>query len=99
MRDKEHIGQLKERYTTPELVKDLPGEFLQFMEHLQKLGFSDEPDYDYLRTILFKVYSREGYPPDAPFDWELKQNKPMPKKETPSIVGDPVASGKEKAVC
>jgi tau tubulin kinase len=32
VKDKEHIGELKERYTNAELVKDLPAEFLQFMQ-------------------------------------------------------------------
>lgn len=32
IKDKEHIGELKERFTNAELVKDLPSEFLSFME-------------------------------------------------------------------
>jgi tau tubulin kinase len=92
VKDKEHIGELKERYTNAELVKDLPAEFLQFMQHLQKLGYADEPDYDYLRNILFQVYSREGYPPDAPFDWNVKDKPrylPPTKEMRPIMDGDP----------
>lgn len=74
IKDKEHIGELKERFTNAELVKELPKEFLLFMQSLQKLGYADEPDYDYLRGLLLQVYSREGYPPDAPFDWQIKDN-------------------------
>lgn len=60
--------------TNAQLVKDLPHEFQLFMQSLQKLGYADEPDYDYLRKLLLQVYTREGYPPDAPFDWERKES-------------------------
>jgi hypothetical protein len=59
---------------------------------LQKLGYADEPDYDYLRNILFQVYSREGYPPDAPFDWNVKDKPrylPPTKEMRPIMDGDP----------
>eukprot|EP00761_Pharyngomonas_kirbyi_P004817 gb/GECH01004822.1/.p1 GENE.gb/GECH01004822.1/~~gb/GECH01004822.1/.p1 ORF type:complete len:400 (+),score=62.87 gb/GECH01004822.1/:1-1200(+) len=69
-KDKDQIGQLKEKYTNSELVKELPHEFTLFLEHLFKLGYSDTPDYEYLRSILLQVYSAKGYPADAPFDWE-----------------------------
>lgn len=99
VKDKEHIGELKERYTNAELVKDMPPEFLQFMQHLQKLGYADEPDYEFLRNILFQVYSREGYPPDAPFDWNVKEKSarhmPPPKDVNPIV--DPESSARQDA--
>jgi tau tubulin kinase len=78
IKDKEHIGELKERFTNAELVKDLPPEYQLFMEHLQKLGYADEPDYDYLRRILMDIYTREGYSPDEPYDWNIKEKTSLP---------------------
>jgi len=73
MKDKEAIGNLKEKFTTKELVKDLPKEFTLFLESLQKLGYGDDPDYDELRSLLLQVYSKEGYSSKQPFDWEINE--------------------------
>jgi len=87
IKDKEHIGELKERFTNAELVKDLPPEYKLFLEHLQKLGYADDPDYDYLRRILMDIYTREGYSPDEPFDWHAKEKTSLPiTREVSSIV-------------
>lgn len=75
IKDKEHIGDLKEKYTNVDLVKDLPKEFLLFMEHLQKLGYADPPDYDYLRSLMLQLLSREGYSVETPFDWEARDKR------------------------
>eukprot|EP01080_Neovahlkampfia_damariscottae_P003163 gene3163-5479_t len=74
IKDKDRIGELKEKYTNKELVKDLPKEFQLFMESIASLGYADEPDYDYLRELLLKVYVRDGYASDLPFDWEVKDS-------------------------
>jgi tau tubulin kinase len=87
IKDKEHIGELKERFTNAELVKDLPPEYQLFMEHLQKLGYADEPDYDYLRKILNDIYIREGYSSDEPYDWNVKEKPSLPiTREVSSII-------------
>jgi tau tubulin kinase len=78
IKDKDRIGELKEKYTNKELVKDLPKEFYAFMESLQKLGYADEPDYDGLRGLLLTAYQRENYPMDMPFDWDLKDSSKTP---------------------
>ncbi|EFC38649.1 predicted protein [Naegleria gruberi] len=78
IKDKEHIGELKERFTNAELVKDLPNEYQLFMEHLQKLGYADEPDYDFLKSLLLQVYSRDGYSHDEPFDWQRRDKQSIP---------------------
>lgn len=74
LKDKEQIGEVKEQHTNADLVKDLSPEFLLFMEHLQKLGYADSPDYEYLRSLLMQVFVREGYKMDMAFDWDLVQN-------------------------
>ncbi|KAF0979016.1 hypothetical protein FDP41_002086 [Naegleria fowleri] len=98
IKDKEHIGELKERFTNAELVKDLPNEYQLFMEHLQKLGYADEPDYDYLKSLLLQVYSREGYSHDEPFDWQRKEKTSVPPQiDITSIVDDqPVVSADDR---
>ncbi len=52
LKDKDKIGELKIKLNTPELVRDLPNEFLVFMDHLQALEFTDRPDYGMLISLL-----------------------------------------------
>lgn len=52
LKDKDKIGELKIKLNTPELVRDLPSEFLVFMDHLQALEFTDRPDYAMLISLL-----------------------------------------------
>lgn len=75
LKSKEQIGEVKEKCTNIDLVKDLPDEFRLFMEHLQTLGYTDEPNYQYIRDLLTRVMTREGYSFDTPFDWELEDHQ------------------------
>ena len=52
LKDKDKIGELKIKLNTPELVRDLPNEFLVFMDHLQALEFADRPDYTMFNSLL-----------------------------------------------
>mmetsp|Transcript_10709 Transcript_10709/g.40089 ORF Transcript_10709/g.40089 Transcript_10709/m.40089 type:complete len:325 (+) Transcript_10709:585-1559(+) len=77
LKSKEQIGELKQRYTNPDLVKDLPQEFRLFLEHLEGLSFYDEPDYDYLTRILIQANEREGFDLEGPFDWNRSPQETM----------------------
>jgi len=71
LKDKDQIGEMKIKYNTPEIVKDLPPQFLAFMKHLKTLNYGDRPDYNYLQTILSDLYHSIGCDEHTPFDWEL----------------------------
>lgn len=70
LKDKEQIGQMKIKTNTPDLVADLPPEFLQFMQHLQALDYADRPDYDYLVSLLQSRYTRFGGTEETLYDWQ-----------------------------
>lgn len=74
MKDKEQIGQMKIQYNTPELVKDLPPQFLQFMEYLQTLQYESTPDYQLLLSLLREVAGKVAATANTAFDWELNNN-------------------------
>ncbi|KAL0490458.1 serine/threonine-protein kinase [Acrasis kona] len=81
MKEKDMIGQVKERETNPNLCKDLPSEFVVFMEHLQKLEYADEPDYNLLKGLLLQIYVREGYNDEIPYDWQqVAAASPIPQQ-------------------
>jgi len=86
IKDKDQIGELKEKYTNLDLVKDLPNGFALFMEHLQSLGYPTSPDYSYLRSLLQGILDAEGVVPETPYDWELSGSF------TRSSIGGPPAA-------
>jgi hypothetical protein len=61
------------------------------LEYAQKLDFEEEPDYEYLDSLLSVIKERNNF--DDSFDWETDENKKMratisiqneDKEETPS---------------
>ncbi|GIX61757.1 casein kinase I [Babesia caballi] len=51
------------------LCKQLPFEFVTFINYARSLRFEDRPDYSYLRRILKDLFFRQGYQYDFIFDW------------------------------
>ncbi|KAF2076492.1 hypothetical protein CYY_002232 [Polysphondylium violaceum] len=74
LKDKDQIGDMKMKYNTPDLVKDLPVQFTQFMKHLKSLKYEDRPNYVLLQSLLSECYSSLGITENAPLDWELAVN-------------------------
>ena len=61
IKDKEQVGIMKEKYDHRLLLKHLPSDFRQFLEHLQTLEYADKPDYamllgTYLVTFILKLF-------------------------------------------
>ena len=60
----------KKKVTTPEeLCAGFPIEFTQYITYCRKLGFEDEPDYSYLKSLFAKVITSIGQENDYVFDW------------------------------
>ncbi|KAM9983102.1 hypothetical protein ACTFIZ_005708 [Dictyostelium cf. discoideum] len=74
LKDKDQIGEMKQKYNTPDLVKDLPPQFSQFMKHLKSLNYEDRPNYVFLQTLLNDCYTSLGLSESTPFDWEIQAN-------------------------
>lgn len=41
------------------------------MNYVRKLGFDEQPNYDFLRDLFAKVLKRNGDVEDGVFDWML----------------------------
>ena len=52
------------------LLKHLPSDFKQFMEHLQVLEYADKPDYAMISGIFERTMKRRGVRESDPLDWE-----------------------------
>lgn len=45
IKDKEQVGLMKEKYDHRLLLKHLPSDLKQFLEHIQSIKYADKPDY------------------------------------------------------
>jgi len=67
------IGRKKARTSHDELCKGFPREFVKYLEYCDALGYTEEPDYEYLRSLLRDVSVRENIQLDKRFDWMLSE--------------------------
>jgi hypothetical protein len=55
----------------------MPSEFKAMIAYARNLEFKEEPNYDYLRSLLYNVASREDITLDYCYDWM----QPLPEPE------------------
>ncbi|KAI0058636.1 kinase-like protein [Artomyces pyxidatus] len=67
----EKIGEKKQSTPIPELCEGFPEEFAIYMNYVRKLGFEENPDYDFLRELFSKVIKTAGEQEDGVYDWML----------------------------
>ena len=79
---------MKEKYDHRLLLKHLPSDFRQLLEHLQTLEYADKPDYAMLLGLFERTMKRRGVRESDPFDWE----KNASASANSSIAGEVAAS-------
>jgi tau tubulin kinase len=70
VKDKEQVGLMKEKYDHRLLLKHLPSDLKQFLDHIQSLEYADKPDYQMLINLFERCMKRRGVKPTDPYDWE-----------------------------
>ncbi|PVF95694.1 kinase-like protein, partial [Serendipita vermifera] len=70
----EKIGEKKQSTPISELCEGFPEEFAIYLNYVRKLGFEEQPDYDFLRDLFAKVLVTIGETDDGMFDWCLLNN-------------------------
>ena len=70
IRDKEKAGKFKMNFDHKKLLKHLPTEFFDFLDHLKSLDYFQEPNYIMLSTLLQNAIRYLGINRSDPFDWE-----------------------------
>ncbi|CAF1026687.1 unnamed protein product [Didymodactylos carnosus] len=70
IKDKEQVGQMKEKYDHSTFLKSIPTEFKQFLEHVQSLDYVDKPNYELLKSLFHQSIVRRGIKETDLFDWE-----------------------------
>uniref|UniRef100_A0A8B9RA47 non-specific serine/threonine protein kinase n=1 Tax=Astyanax mexicanus TaxID=7994 RepID=A0A8B9RA47_ASTMX len=70
IKDKEHVGKLKETYDHRLMLKHLPPEFSVFLEHISSLDYFTKPDYQLLMTVFENSMKTYNVVENDPYDWE-----------------------------
>ncbi|GHJ85385.1 hypothetical protein NliqN6_1787 [Naganishia liquefaciens] len=67
----EKIGEKKQTTPIPELCENYPQEFAIYLNYVRKLGFEEQPDYDFMRDLFTKALEGTGEVEDGVYDWML----------------------------
>lgn len=67
---KEKIYELKIKFMDIALAKKLPHQFIQMLEHIKSLKFSDKPGYRYLFECMRSLFLSEGGDENFLLPWE-----------------------------
>ncbi|KAL4238551.1 Tau-tubulin kinase 2 [Mactra antiquata] len=70
IKDKEQVGIMKEKYDHALLLKNMPSEFRNFLEHLNSLDYFEKPDYALLQNLFEQCMRRKNIKESDPYDWE-----------------------------
>ncbi|KAM3865202.1 tau-tubulin kinase 1-like [Diretmus argenteus] len=70
IKDKEQVGQIKERYDHRMLLKHMPSEFHVFLDHVLALDYYTKPDYQLLMSVFENSMKERVITENEPFDWE-----------------------------
>ena len=65
----ETITKMKKNIKIESLCEDLPPEITIFCKYTKKLGFTDNPRYEYMKNLFFSVLNKFGYKYDNKFSW------------------------------
>ncbi|KAM6956635.1 tau-tubulin kinase 1 [Aplochiton taeniatus] len=76
IKDKEQVGQIKERYDHRMLLKHMPSEFHIFLDHVLDLDYYTKPDYQLLMSVFENSMKERVIAENEPFDWEKGETDP-----------------------
>jgi hypothetical protein len=89
-------GKVKSEISLAELTRDVPGRvqyifpksknsgvFFEYFTYVMSLGFTDKPNYDYLRKLLTEALTSHKNKFDNIFDWTL-ESPPQPTSNKPA---------------
>ncbi|KAG7315410.1 hypothetical protein KOW79_021498 [Hemibagrus wyckioides] len=84
IKDKEQVGQVKERYDHRMLLKHMPSEFNIFLEHILSLDYYTKPDYQLLMSVFENSMKARMITENELYDWEKSSTESMLSTNTQS---------------
>ncbi|XP_019772963.2 tau-tubulin kinase homolog Asator isoform X3 [Dendroctonus ponderosae] len=85
VKDKEQVGLMKEKYDHRLLLKHLPSDLKQFLDHIQSLEYADKPDYAMLISLFERCMKRRNVKESDPFDWEKPTGDSQPISQVSQV--------------
>ncbi|KAL0969753.1 hypothetical protein UPYG_G00231820 [Umbra pygmaea] len=70
IKDKEHVGKLKDTYDHRLMLKHLPADFALFLDHIASLDYFTKPDYQLLMSVFDNSMKTYNVVENDPYDWE-----------------------------
>ncbi|XP_035388843.1 tau-tubulin kinase 2 isoform X2 [Electrophorus electricus] len=70
IKDKEHVGKLKDTYDHRLMLKNLPSEFSVFLDHISNLDYFTKPDYKLLMAVFEDSMKTYNVVENDTYDWE-----------------------------
>ena len=67
MEIRKNIYKLKSTTPVEEICSGLPSEFCDYINYCRKLGFEEDPDYNYLRNLFYQILKKNEQLPDIKF--------------------------------
>lgn len=85
----DNVRDMKILYNNEKLVRNLPEEFLKFMNHIKELRYEDRPDYEFLHGLMQTLYESNLGDDDTLFDWEVQQQQLTSSRPIEHPIVDP----------
>ena len=63
------ITKMKKYIPLEYLCEDLPTEIFDFCKYIKNLGFTDNPNYGYMKNLLITILNKNGFNNDKKFSW------------------------------
>nr|XP_040017091.1 tau-tubulin kinase 2b isoform X1 [Gasterosteus aculeatus aculeatus]XP_040017092.1 tau-tubulin kinase 2b isoform X1 [Gasterosteus aculeatus aculeatus] len=77
IKDKEQVGNLKDTYDNRLMLKHLPTEFSNFLDHVLILDYFTKPDYQLLMSVFDSAMKSHNVLENDPYDWEKCDSEDM----------------------
>ena len=69
------IYEIKKNTTPEELCVGFPRQFYEYIKYTRSLAFEQEPDYHYLKKLIYNVMDKYEFSLDYLYDWGISKKK------------------------
>ena len=69
------IYETKKSTTPEELCAGYPRQFCEYVKYTRNLSFEQEPDYNYLKKLIYNIMDKYEFSIDYLYDWGLNKRK------------------------
>ena len=69
------IYEIKKNTTAEELCLGYPKQFCEYIKYTRSLSFEQEPDYNYLKKLIYNIMDKYEFSLDYLYDWGLNKKK------------------------